>query len=438
MSVMLPGNPVSRTSYILRALIATVLVGTFAIWMVARSTGVLETEPEIHAEVPVEAGLITTGAPVRYHGVKVGEISSIDAGTTSSQVSLAIKEDELSKIPSTVVMRVLPRTFFGDIYVQLVDNSLAPAGSTESLSDGDEIKIDAGPDAINLYDIFSKLSSVLAEVQPEKMNIALAAVSQAIGTSGGDLGIMIDDWWQASRELESTINRFIDSTPRFRAVVESLRRATPSITRTLQSTTSISRGIVEHQEDLGAFLASASGFVGSVAPFIAQQRKNLITVLSSTNVILSTVAQNPSGITDTVTEAAKFGAAGTILFSSGRFNITAVPTFSQPMPYTAANCPTYVNLRGQQCFGAGNGLGTGPVRAPGAPNPPLLSPRQTARPGYTPSGFTGPAVIDGAAEAPTLAGLETQLRGGPVAATPNPATTLMLGPMLRGNEVRVR
>ena len=65
MSVMLPGNPVSRTSYILRAVIATALIVAFAIWMVARSTGVLETNPEIHAEVPVEAGLITTGAPVR-------------------------------------------------------------------------------------------------------------------------------------------------------------------------------------------------------------------------------------------------------------------------------------------------------------------------------------------------------------------------------------
>lgn len=297
MSVMLPGNPVSRTSYILRAVIATALIVAFAIWMVARSTGVLETNPEIHAEVPVEAGLITTGAPVRYHGVKVGEIASIDAGTTSSVVSLTIDDNYLSSIPDTVLMRVLPRTFFGDIYVALIDTP--GASRSRSLSDGDEIRIDDGPEAINLYDIFTKLSDVLAEVQPEKMNIALAAVSAAIGTSGGDLGIMIDDWWQTSRELESTMNRFIDATPRFRAVMESLRRATPAITDTLRSTTSISRGIVEHQENLDAFLASASGFVGSVAPFLAQQRRNLITIVDSTATIASTVADNPSGVTDT-------------------------------------------------------------------------------------------------------------------------------------------
>ena len=182
----------------------------------------------------------------------------------------------------------------------------------------------------------------------------MGPVSAAIGTSGGDLGIMIDDWWQASRELESTMNRFIDATPRFRAVMESLRRATPAITDTLRSTTSISRGIVEHQENLGAFLASASGFDGSVAPFLAQQRRNLITIVDSTATIASTVADNPSGVTDTVTEASKFGAAGTSLVASGRFNITAVPTFSQPMPYTAADCPTYGTMRGSQCFGTGS------------------------------------------------------------------------------------
>ncbi|MDL9938222.1 MCE family protein [Gordonia sp. ABSL1-1] len=451
MSIMLPGNPVSRASYMVRAVIAIALIGTFAIWMVARSTGVLESNPQVHADVPVEAGLITTGAPVRYHGVKVGEIASIDAGTESSQVNLTIGDDFIGDIPSTVQMRVLPRTFFGDIYVQLVD----PAGgaqSSSSLSDGDAITIDSGPEALNLYNIFAKLSDVLAEVQPQKMTVALAAVSRAIGDRGGDLGIMIDDWYQASLVLEDTMNQFIDATPRFRAVVESLKRAAPAITDTIKSTTSISRGIVEQQENLGAFLASASGFVGSVSPFIARQRNNLITIVKSTGKILSTVASNPSGVTNTVTEAAKFGQAGTILFASGRFNITAVPTFSQPMPYTAADCPVYGTMRGQQCNGHGTGMGTGPVRAPGAPNPSLLSPRQRfldeqrrnsehpGRPGYTPSGFSGPSVIDGTAEANSMSELESRLPGreGAATGTPNAATTLMLGPLVRGNEVSVR
>ena len=92
---------------------------------------------------------------------------------------------------------------------------------------------------------------------------------------------------------------------------------------------------------------------------MAKQRKNLITIVDSTGIILGTVADNPSGITRTVLEASKFGKAGTILFSSGRFNITAVPTFSEPQPYSAADCPTYGSMRGAQCFGKRSLWGAG-------------------------------------------------------------------------------
>ncbi|MDV7173731.1 hypothetical protein R4144_10145 [Gordonia amicalis] len=65
----------------------------------------------------------------------------------------------------------------------------------------------------------------------------------------------------------------------------------------------------------------------------------------------------------------------------------------------------------------------------------MLSPRE---PTYTPSGFVGPPVIDGTREAPTLSRLESELGATPAKSTgPNPATTLMLGPMVRGHEVKM-
>ncbi|OZC32799.1 MCE family protein [Gordonia polyisoprenivorans] len=440
MTVMLPGNPVSRGGYIVRAVIAMVLVGAFAFWMVARSTHLTNSDPVIHAQVPVQAGLITTGAPVRYHGVKVGEISSIDAGTQSSEVNLTIEDSVIGSIPSNVMMRVLPRTFFGDIYVQLVP---APQleHSAHSLSDGDEITVDSGPDAINLYDIFTKMSDLIAEVQPDKMTVALAAVNKAIGGRGADLGLMIDQWATASQQLESAVDEFIDATPQFRRVVESLKRATPAITETLASVTHISEGILEHSQSLASFFASAAGYLGTAGPFVAAQRQNLITVLTSTSTILSTVADNPNGLSRTLSEADKFAIAGAQVFSTGKFNITAVPTFSQPMPYTAADCPTYGTMRGSQCTGTGAEIGVGPVRAPGQPNGTVLNPpvRTPTAPTATPSAFSGDVTIDGTGERPALRRLEGMVGVGSSAdeagGQPNPATVVMLGPMVRGAQV---
>ena len=445
MTIMLPGRQVSKAGYIFRAIVAMALLLAFALWMISRSTGMFDDTAQVHGEIPVEAGLISPGAPVRYNGVKVGNIDSIEAGTTSSRIGLAVDRSMMKRIPDNVVILVAPRTFFGDIYIQLRPGT---GESTGELRDGADIPVDSGDDAVNLYDVFTKLSTLLGEVKPEKVNVALNVVSRAIGDRGDELGIMIDDWWVASRELESTMNRFLDATPKFRAVVESLRRATPDVIKTLASTTSISRGIVENRDQLVAMMSSAAGYLDSVTPFVAAQRKNLITIIDSTSTIFSTVADNPDGLSTTLAEADKFGAAGTILFATGKFNITAVPTFSQPMPYTAADCPHYGNLRGQQCFGTSTRQGVGPVRAPGEPNGTILnpprgedeSPERMSPERMSPEGISREAVIDGAAENEPLSNLESTVTGKRSSATgtPSPATKLMVGPMVRGMKVQVQ
>ena len=438
MTVMLPGKAVSRGRYAVRAVAAALIILLFSLWMVSRHTGTLSSEPTVYAEVPVAAGLIQAGAPVRFHGVKVGEISSIDAGASSSRVGLTIDEGSLRNIPATVMLRVLPRTFFGDTYVQLAPTPGSPTTPGNHLAPNAEVAVDDGPDAVNLYNIFAKLSELINEVKPDEMNVALAAVDKAIGGRGEQLGMMIDDWWSASQELEQTINRFIDATPEFARVTESLRRATPAMMETLASVASISHGVVDQADQLAEFFTSASGYLETITPSVATNRKNLITIIDSTGTILSTVAQNPSGITRTVREASGFGRAGTILFASGRFNITAVPTFSQPQPYSGADCPTYGALRGSSCFGKRSLWGTGPVRDPGQRNGTVLHP---PRPKVRPASANRPGVIDGSAEVSTLRGLEGVVTGGrdySSGGRPNPATTMMLGPMVRGAEVRIK
>lgn len=455
---MLPGRRVSRAKHVWRAIMAIVFVLVFAIWMVGRSTNTFNGDPVVHVKVPSRVGLISVGAPVRYHGVKIGEIGGIDAGTDSSRANLRLSTQLIDSVPANVIVRVLPRTFFGDIYLQLV----LPEGvrpSSESLAGGDEIGVDAGPDAVNLYDIFAKMSSLVAEVQPEKMTVALAAVNKAIGGRGAELGLMIDEWTSATKQLEDSVNDFIDATPQFRRVAESIRRATPAITETLASVTSLSHGIVEHRDALASLLSSAAGYLGEVGPFLADQRANVVTIIDSTGEILSTVAENPRGIATTFTEANAFAQSGAKVFSLGRFNITAVPTFAQPMPYTAADCPHYGSLSGTECFGRSSESGVGPIREQGESNGTVLDPpRRQSHPTTRPASSTtnsGP-VIDGVEERPALGTLQVlaveRAHGEqrPVRhvgtpgirasqpRTPNPATVLMLGPMVRGAQVGVR
>ena len=62
-----------------------------------------------------------------------------------------------------------------------------------TLSDGDEIHMDDGPEAVALYDVYTKLVGVLTAMQPEKLQTALTALGQALDGNGAEIGATIDN-----------------------------------------------------------------------------------------------------------------------------------------------------------------------------------------------------------------------------------------------------
>ena len=392
----------TKLAYALRGVVAIAVAVVAAFTMVLRGSGNLERSTDIYVAVPADAGLISGEAPVRYHGVNIGRIGDIDSGTTESVVQLQIDTGETSKIPATVMARVVPRTFFGDIYLQLVDNPNAQGQAT--LAAGDTISMDTGPEAVALYDVYTQLVSVLTAMRPEKMHTALTALGQALDGNGAKIGTTIDNLSAASVVLSPAAHQFLDSTPEFTSVIEALDRATPDILDTLAAATSVSNSMVANRGNLERSISAAAVFTATLDNFVAENSGNIITVIDSAGKILATTAANPEGLRSTLANANTFGAAGARVFATGKFNITAVPTFTDPLPYTGEDCPQYADERGAYCSGTN------------------LMP-----------------VAGGADEASALMFLENQLLGNEAGdtAAPNPATTLMLGPLVRGNEVSV-
>lgn len=216
----------SRARLALRGLAAATAAIVVASVLVARASGHLERSADVFVGVPVSAGLITGGSPVRYHGVNIGRIADIESGTRISRVRLAIEPDTLRLIPSSAVARIVPRTFFGDIYLQLVD----PQGnrSATGLKAGDTVAIDDSPDAMALYDVFTKIVDLFSQIKPERMQSALTSISQSLRNRGSELGTTIDNLSASAEVLTPSLVRFLDTTPQFRDVMASLNTATPT------------------------------------------------------------------------------------------------------------------------------------------------------------------------------------------------------------------
>ncbi|MEE6163825.1 MULTISPECIES: MCE family protein [unclassified Mycolicibacterium] len=438
---------------------AAVLVGVaVAAVLVARATGNLDRTDDVFVGVPVSAGLITSQSPVRYHGVNVGRIAAIESGIATSRVRLAIEPGALQVIPSSVVARIVPRTFFGDIYLQLVDG---PGDrSASGLRRGDTISIDHSPDAMALYDVFTKIVDLFSQIRPERMQTALTAISQSLDHRGAEIGSTIDDLSAAADTLTPSLMRILDTTPQFRDVMTALHTATPDIVTTLSAATSVSNRMVEDQRHFSTAIDGFARFSGVLTAFLSDHREQLITVVDAAGKILATTATQPLGLVDTLAGAQAFGEAGVKVFASGKFNITAVATFAGPMPYSLSDCPIYGARSGAHCADAAPS-----AAVPEQPADPLLRPAadlpltpftppaphlpsQTALPPGPGLPASAPiptdaapasAVIDTDRQAHALAVLQDTLApptAGPSTA-PNIATVLMLGPLVRGTEVRI-
>ncbi|MFD4294096.1 MCE family protein [Rhodococcus sp. NPDC058505] len=415
----------SRARLALRGLIAVLVGVAVAVLMVMRGSGGLQRNPEVTVAIPASAGLITGEAPVRYSGVNVGRISGIDSGTESSVVSLQIDATAIDQIPATVAVRVVPRTFFGDIFIDLVDPP--DAAAAPPLADGARLTIDQGPDAVALYGVYTKMVAVLDHMQPQKLQTALTALGHALDGRGEQIGGIVDRLAAVSPTLTPAAQQFLDATPEFRTVVGALDAATPDVLATLTAATAVSRTLVDHAPAVGSMFGAAAGFAAVAAGFLGGQQQAITTVVDSAGTILATTAARSDGLRETLARANTFGAAGARVFASGKFDITAVPTFAGPMPYTGADCPTYGDMSGAYCSGAPAPQAPVAAASPAAPTPTAAGVAGTAR------------------ENPVLGLLESELREarpgglpGMPGAQPNPATVMMLGPLVRGNEVSVR
>ena len=457
-----PGKP----TLALRGLCATAAGIVVAALLVGRATGHLDPLDDVYVDVPVAAGLISTDAPVRYHGVNVGHIAEIRSGTTASTVRLAIERASLDLIPNSVVVRVVPRTFFGDIYLQLADRP-GPRPAT-GLAPGAVIAVDDSAEATAMYDVFKQVVTIFAKIKPERMQTALTALSQGLRNRGRDLGTTIDNLSDVAGTLTPSALRFLDATPQFRDVMQSLHTATPDIIETLSAATAVSNRMVADPSFTSA-LDALAGLGSVLTPFLADHRGELITILDAAGAVLATTAARPQRLVDTLSGAKAFGDGGARTFATGKFSITAVGTFAEPMPYSGADCPSYGELRGAHCADAtavdpGTGAPTryatlSPVDpstpaanmpAPhqlvdpeGLPLPPAPGPAEPAPAGPAPAPSPYPAeahpasaIVGGDDEAGALTLLQDAVLGGQhPAQRPNIATVVVLGPLVRGTKV---
>ena len=222
------------------------------------------------------AGLVMNpDAKVKMRGVQVGKVDSIESlPNGQAAIHLAMDPSQLHFIPGNVLVDIASSTVFGAKSVELVP----PADpSAQRLHGGQTLQ--GKHVMVEINTVFQQLVSVLAHIDPPKLNETLGALAQAFSGRGPQLGQSLSDLDSFLARLEPSLPALSHDLAVLPAVSNAYADAAPDLVKTAANATRISKTIVDEQHNLDALLISAIGLADIGNDVLSTNRKPLTDVL---------------------------------------------------------------------------------------------------------------------------------------------------------------
>src|SRR3954467_12159465 len=189
-----------------------------------------------HVRVHVaRAGLqLLPGSDVKVRGIIVGSVEGISSDGDGADLNLALDPSKAQTLPRNVTVRMLPKTLFGEKYVDLV---LPQQPSPARLADGVVISEDQTRTTLEIDQALNDLLPLLRTVSPVELNHTLTALGSALNGRGEELG-------QTIEQLDHYLGGFDPQLPRLQhdfaalaVVTKTYATAADPLIRTLENVT---------------------------------------------------------------------------------------------------------------------------------------------------------------------------------------------------------
>ncbi|HEV7209476.1 MAG TPA: MCE family protein [Mycobacteriales bacterium] len=245
--------------------------------------------------VKLQAGRIghqlVVPADVKLRGIIVGEVRSVHSNGTNATLDLALQPDKAKLIPSNVVARILPKTLFGEKFVDLIIPSAPAPTHFGQPGVSNVINLDHSSTAIEAEKVFNDLVPLLQTLQPVELNLTLSNLAQALRGRGNKLGDNLartDTYFAALnpdlKNIEFDISGVAD-------LATNLNAATPDLLATARQFAVNSRTLVQKSDVFTQFLLGTRGFANTTTNFLTQNGQNLVQLAQISQPQLALLAQ---------------------------------------------------------------------------------------------------------------------------------------------------
>lgn len=289
-------------------------------------------------------------ADVKVRGVLVGEVRSIGSDGHGARLGLAIDRGQLSRIPADVTARLLPKTLFGQKYVDLVPSGRA---SGRSLAAGAVVRQDRSVAGVELEKVLDDVLPVLRAVRPDQLSVTLSALATAVQGRGeriGDTLVTLDHYLS---RMNGQLPVLRSDLRKLASVLDTYDGALPDLMRVLSNVTVTSSTVADQRVQLQSLWADTTGLADTASPFLLRHEGRLIQLGQVSRPLLGVLAQYapeyPCVMAGVV--ALQKNIEGT--FSTGRLHITLEITRDSGK-YNDGDQPVYGADPGPDCHGLPN------------------------------------------------------------------------------------
>ena len=226
-------------------------------------------------------------ADVKVRGVQVGRVSEVVTAGEHVKVTLSLYPEQAENLPANVTARLLPKTLFGERYVDLA----LPEQPRGRLSEVDAIAPDPRGNATELGRVLDGVLPVLQAVPPEKLSQTLGALSMAlegngdrVGASLADLGEVFDGVLEVQPELESGLRDLATFS-------QTYSEAAPQLIDALDALRTTGNTVVRRRDDIASGLRTVIDAAPTVRGFLEANRDDVIAVAADSRTALDNLAR---------------------------------------------------------------------------------------------------------------------------------------------------
>jgi phospholipid/cholesterol/gamma-HCH transport system substrate-binding protein len=303
-------------------------------------------------------------ADVKVRGVIVGEVTQAVAnpGGKGAVLTLGIDPSKIGWIPDNVTASILPKTLFGEKYVEL--NIPADAAS-QHLVAGDRITQTKVP--IELENVLNDIYPLLTAIEPAQLNYTLNALANALDGRGAKLGHTLTTLNTYLTRFNPQVPGLVTDLKKLATVSGTYADVAPALATTLRNTVKTGNTLKSQQVALHQLLQQTAKFANTSTTFLNANGRNISDLANVSAPQLALLNRYSSTFPCFAAGLARIVPLLSSAFRDYTLHINLVLLPAQPRGYVPADKPVYGATNAPSCSGLPYPAGT-PAHPYTAPN----------------------------------------------------------------------